>query len=197
MIRGSPSPGRSCRARESRFLVRRAAARELTQSCPVRPRRPHLPWPMRARCRSTSRHQGGSFRCPAWKGYLAAFPGCRRCLRGARDRCARDSCLSVRVSRAQRRLTRLTAAGVGEYHPTLRDSTTPCCRGGTRSCGETRIPTEWSREEDGSRSHHHSTPAAGNRSRRLTERFAHAVAPHGLNAGCGLAPRRSTRPPLR
>ena len=31
----------------------RASRGELTQSCPMRRRRPHLPWPMRARCRST------------------------------------------------------------------------------------------------------------------------------------------------
>ena len=70
---------------------------QLTQSCPIRPRRPHVRWPMRARCRRTSRHQGGTCVVHLGRGYLAAHPCRRRGLRRARDRCARDSCPSVRV----------------------------------------------------------------------------------------------------
>ena len=65
----------------------------LTQSRPVRPRRPAPTVYMRARCRSTSRHQGGTL---AGR-YLAAYPCRRRGLRRACDRCARDSCPSARV----------------------------------------------------------------------------------------------------
>ena len=52
--------------------------RELTQSCPVRPRRPHLPWCMRARCRSTSRHQGGlaTLQGGTWRHTPAAGGAC-------------------------------------------------------------------------------------------------------------------------
>ena len=62
----------------------RASRCELTQSCPMRRRRPRLPWPMRARCRSTpgtrwipSCHLAGA--------YSTAYPCRRRGLRRARD----------------------------------------------------------------------------------------------------------------
>src|SRR6476646_9226913 len=63
----------------------------MTRSCPVRRLRPHVPWPMRVRCRF-----GG--------GYLAAHP-CRRWgLRRARDPLRERLVPTVRVSLAQRPL---------------------------------------------------------------------------------------------
>jgi hypothetical protein len=74
---------------------------ELTQSCPVRARRPHVAWPMRARCRSTPRHKVDPS-CHLAGAYSTAYPCRRRGLRRVRDRCARDSYPTVRVSPAQR-----------------------------------------------------------------------------------------------
>ena len=47
---------------------------QLTQSCPIRPRRPHVRWPMRARCRRTSRHQGGTCVVHLGRGVLGGTP---------------------------------------------------------------------------------------------------------------------------
>ena len=75
-------------ARGRRFLPppRKSA---LTQSCHLLLRRPHLPWPVRARCRSTWRQgwlsppcQGGT-----WRHTPAAGGACG----GLANRCARDS----------------------------------------------------------------------------------------------------------
>jgi hypothetical protein len=55
-------------------------------------------WPTSPRsARRTSRHQGGTCVVHLGRGYLAAHPCRRRGPRRARDRCARDSCPSVRV----------------------------------------------------------------------------------------------------
>ncbi len=55
----------------------------LTETCPIRPRRPHLPWLMRARCRSYLGEQGEW--CHLARRYLAAYPGRGRGLRRARE----------------------------------------------------------------------------------------------------------------
>jgi hypothetical protein len=70
------------------------ATRELTQSRHTRPRRPHLPWPIRVRCRSFPA------RCIA-AAAATVHPWCRRGACAGSHHCARDLSLPWRrVSRA-------------------------------------------------------------------------------------------------
>ena len=71
---GSPP----CALRRSDSNASRRLQSKLTQSCPVRPRRPHLPWPMRARCRSTSgiKVSGATLAGGTWRHTPAAGGAC-------------------------------------------------------------------------------------------------------------------------
>ena len=79
----------------------RAARCELTQSCPMPPGRPRLPWPMRARCRSTPGTRW-ILSCHLAGAYSTAYPCRRRGLRRARDPLRERLVPHVRVSLARR-----------------------------------------------------------------------------------------------
>jgi hypothetical protein len=70
---------------------------ELTQSCHLPPRRPHLPWPMRVRPPEYPRHQGGSITLRGYGGN-GGTPAADGVCAGSRFT-ARETCLP-RVSRA-------------------------------------------------------------------------------------------------
>ena len=90
-------------AARDRACVSPATEGKLTRSCPVRARRPHVAWQMRARCRSYSAAQGGSF-VPPCRGVFDGIPlpqaGPTAGSRSLRERLVPH----VRVSPAQRPL---------------------------------------------------------------------------------------------